>query len=138
MKREIKFREYRGDGRWHYWGLMDEGKFVGPCSPNSKAYQFTGHKTIKGKELYEGDIVFVEEHEDTGDKRYYLVIVWIPEWSMFASLHLDEYNKFIKEGYKVLDEPLFWTYTLETSENDFHYAGNIHETPHLVNLAVGV
>lgn len=55
--REIKFREYRGDGKWHYWGLMEEGKFVGPCSPNSKAFQLTGLTDTKGNAVWEGDII---------------------------------------------------------------------------------
>jgi hypothetical protein len=65
MQREIKFKEYRGDGKWHFWGLMDEGKFVGPCSPNSKAFQFTGIKDTKGNDIYEGDIL--KYHLDDGE-----------------------------------------------------------------------
>lgn len=64
--REIKFREYRGDGKWHYWGLMEEGKFIGPCSPNSIAQQFTGLFDSKGKEIYEGDILEFDLSEEAG------------------------------------------------------------------------
>lgn len=142
MNRQIKFRQPIAQGEkvvdWHYWGFID-GIFIAPVGPfenynggNGGTQQYTGHKTIKDKELYEHDIVFVEESQAEVDKRYYLVIVWIPEWSMFASLHVDEYIRWRDEGVKVLDEPLFWTYTLENAEEDFHYAGNIYENSELL------
>ena len=94
--------------------------------------RFTGKKGFNDRELYEGDIVFYEEKTDEGDERYYLVIVWIQEWSMFASLHLDEYKTYLEFGAKELDESMFWTYTLEESEH-YHYAGNIFENVDLLN-----
>jgi uncharacterized phage protein (TIGR01671 family) len=144
--REIKFRGQRLNSSEWLTGTFarkcDRTLFVFPDTGlNSADYyevkpetlgQYTGHKTINGRELYEDDIVFVEEAEDHGDVRYYLVIVWINEWSMFASLHIDEYQKFIVDGYKALDEAMFWTYTLENSEKDFHYEGNIHENQTLL------
>lgn len=93
--------------------------------------QFSGKLGYNKKELHDGDIVFYEEAEENGDKRYYLVIVWIPEWCMFASIFVDEYHKFIKNGALGLDESMFWTYTLEQSEH-FHYAGDIHQNPELL------
>lgn len=93
--------------------------------------QFTGRKCYNKKDVYEGDILFYEEQEDSGDVRYYLVVVWIQEWNMFASLHIDEYLKYIKSGAEALDEVMFWTYTLEGSEG-YHYAGNIFENPELL------
>lgn len=93
--------------------------------------QFTGKCGFNKKDLYEGDIVFYEEAEETGDKRYYLVIVWIQEWSMFASLFIDEYKKYIESGIEEIDETMFWTYNLEHSDN-YHYAGNIYENPDLL------
>lgn len=138
--REIKFRVWERDTdknqtpiEMRYCDSFKECAGIEEYYGNLSVWmQFTGHKTIQGRELYEGDIVFVEEEEDNKDVRYYLVIVWIPEWSMFASLHLNEYQKFLLEGYKALDEVMFWTYTLETAEQDFHYAGNIFEKPELL------
>jgi len=152
--REIKFRAW--DGLEMEYNIL-VGKFgafyVNPSNngldpndsssinPHNTKYtgryplmQYTGHKTLKDRELYEGDIVFVEDTDDDKDVRHYLVIVWVHEWSMFASLHLFEYIKFIDMGYSALDESMFWTYTLQNSERDFHYAGNIYENPELIKV----
>jgi hypothetical protein len=93
--------------------------------------QFTGKLGHNERELYEGDIVFYEEAGDDGDERHWLVIIWIPEWSMFASVFIDEYLKFLEKGAEAMDEVMFWTYTLQESEN-YHYAGNIYENKDLL------
>lgn len=111
------------------YGSDDKRVLIDPT--DCEILQYTGKKGFNERELYEGDIVFYEEAEEGGDRRYYLVIVWVAEWSMFASLHVDEYKKYIENGKDELDEPLFWTYTLEDSEH-FHFAGTIYETPELL------
>lgn len=96
--------------------------------------QFSGKKCFNGHELYDGDIVFYEEETDEGDRRFYLVITWVEEWCMFASLFHSEYKKYLENGVEELDEVLFWTYNLQDSER-YHYAGNIFENPDfLTNL----
>lgn len=93
--------------------------------------QFTGKKCFNDREVYEDDILFYEEETENGDRRYYLVVTWIKEWSMFATLHVSEYKKYLTEGAEALDESMFWTYTLEGC-GDYHYAGNIWEDPYLI------
>lgn len=65
---------------------------------------------------------------------FYLVIVWVQEWTMFATLRVDdEYPAYIANGIQALDEPMFWTYTLEDTDSQKHFlCGNIYENGHLL------
>ncbi len=134
--RDIKFREYRGNAKFHYWGLMEEGKFIGPCSPNSIAQQFTGLYDKNGTPIFEGDIFRIEESGDVDveDQMFYIVIVWIKEWCMFGSLSVQsEYQKYLRNGIEELDEPMFWTYSLEDTNSLKHFlCGDIYTTPELL------
>jgi len=152
--RDIKFRiiykgkvngyerltETKDSIHWEWMALdmnPDDGRerWVRGCYPIGFIYQrdqFTGKTCHNNKEVYQGDILFYEESEENGDKRYYLVVTWIQEWCMFATLHIEEYLNYIREGKEALDEVLFWTYPIEESE-DYHYAGTIHENPELLN-----
>lgn len=98
--------------------------------------QYTGLKDKNGKEIYEGDIFRVEEDgaEDGTDQIYYLVVVWVTEWAMFCTLRVsDEYFNYLHGGVKALDEPMFWAYTLEdTNDRRFYLCGNIHQNPELL------
>ena len=144
MIREIKFRCWHNPTQKMYdvYGFDNDNVYIDTLDspePGVNIFprqecaliQFTGHYGFGKKELYEDDIVFYEEEEETVDKRYYLVIIWIHEWSMFASLQVDEYLKYRENGAESLDEFMFWTYTLEESEH-YHYAGNIHQNPGLL------
>jgi hypothetical protein len=62
---EIKFSELVWDYdrdkfiKWHYWGLLREGEFIGPCNSQNTQCKFTDLYDKNGKETYEGDIVRV-------------------------------------------------------------------------------
>lgn len=145
--RDIKFRA------WNLMGMSEPGtlkelttfkpdlgghKILSVTWPEETIFmQYTEHKTINGRELYDLDIVFVENNAlevDESDERYYLVICWIKEWSMFASLHVSEYLNYKSQGIEAIDESMFWTYTLENAEKDFYYAGNVLENSNLLDL----
>lgn len=109
---------YNGDEWMHFKG---------------EVMQFTGLYDKNGKEIYEGDVFRLEEAADHGDIRFYLVITWVKEWCMFATLRTDEYAAYLKSGVEALDEPMFWTYTLEDTNNSKYFlCGNIHQNPELL------
>ena len=137
MNREIKFRAFfkrngRDDGMWVYYGINGKPKPIGSAKLEIEDQQYTGFKDKHQNEIYEGDIFRVEE--DLEDRIYYLVIVWVKEWGMFCTLRVDdEYFDYMNDGIKALDEPMFWTYTLEdTNDRRFFLCGNIHQNPELV------
>lgn len=156
MKREIKFRGKRNqwfrNGEWvcglpmygsgghinHICGWMGEDrdeKYEQVEIDLETVGQYTGHN-IKGVDLYEDDIVRLEENEpgvDPSDKTTYYVCTWIQEWAMFALLRLeDEYSEYKNEGTESLDTTMFWTFPLDVEDignSQHHICGTIHDNP---------
>jgi len=128
-------------GNWQYGSLLhsegDENYFIHNSICQVKVdpetvCQFTGKHMAKGNKVFNGTIAFTEVEEDEGDRRIYVVCVWIEEWSMFAFLTVEEYKNYLENGFESIDEPMFWTYNLQDSEK-YHYAGNIFDNPELLN-----
>lgn len=140
MKRDIKFRAYNTESKemifWHqmgddHWDLWNEFRIC------DTMMQYTGLKDKNGREIYEGDIFRIEENGtevDDVDRVFYVVIVWVQEWCMFCSLLVDgEYSAYLSNGIEGLDEPMFWTYTLEDTDSRKHFlCGNIYENQNLL------
>ena len=119
MGREIKFRIYL-QGKFHYWGYLDEGEglmFVSPPSgggltieeAQKRSEQLTGLKDHKGVEAYHKDIC-------TDGQTNYLI-----EWDeKKASFYLVPINT---KGYWLTMNMLsvYWI------------IGNFHENPELSN-----
>lgn len=157
--RIIKFRGNRVDnGEWVYGSLINTMSAIPYIMPEQKVIatgrafnllavevipetvgQFTGHQ-IGGVNLYESDIVRLEENEDgvdPEDRMIYYVVTWISEWCMFALLRVeDEYQEYLNEGTESLDTASFWTFPLDVEDigNSNHYlCGNIYENKNLLN-----
>lgn len=87
--------------------------------------QSIGKEDKKGKEIYEGDM-YLSDWEHNGKKEQFTyVITYIKEWTMFASLEINEYEKYKEAGIDGLDEAMFWTYPVLDSKN-IEILGNIY------------
>jgi uncharacterized phage protein (TIGR01671 family) len=154
-KRVIKFRAWDPDAKKMIYkpetlkrvtyNETDNGFHMGRLDKTSgdwvefRIMQWTGLHDKNGKEIYEGDIFRIEEEEDEDDRVFYVVITWVKEWCMFCSLLVEsEYFDYLNDGIEALDEPMFWTYTLEDTNSSKHFlCGNVYQNPELILEAKG-
>lgn len=146
--REIKFRAWNGkefidvgvldldkEEAMDYYNWWDGywGEQVDYTGDKQVLFQYTGRKDKNDREVFEGDIYRIEEETDGLDEVFHVVVIWIDEWSMFASVLLEEYHRYKVGGAKELDEQLFWTYTLNDINSPKHfYCGDIYQNPDLL------
>lgn len=96
------------------WFYFDEDQYVLLMS--------TGKHTLKGREVFEGDVLFEEIEDDEGDVRVYFIVVWIEETSSFGLLCDFEYIDYEDGRLEELD---LQELSGLQSINKLHYAGNI-------------
>jgi hypothetical protein len=143
--KEYKFRAWY-DGRLYYqdeiyfvFGKLgyfeayfyndDEDMPIFTSEDNVILMPYTGKITCKGNEIYDNDIVFIEDETDEGDRRIYFICKWIPEWAGFTFLSYGELLSYEDNGVSALNDPI--SYNLENSEK-YHYAGNYIQNPELL------
>lgn len=107
--------------------IYDRDKFI--------PLQSTGHVDSAHKEIFECDILRETIEMEHGDVNHYFIVTWISEWSMFAALMHEEYDKYLSNGAEALDESMFWTFTIEKG-NGFTVCGNILEHTDYIRKAL--
>lgn len=139
--REIKFRAWDSltKSMIEDYCVLNETRFEGYDLTNNiheviGVMQYTGLKDKNGTFIFEGDIFRIEEETDGEDEVLYVIVVWVQEWTMFCTLRtIGEYQDYLDRGIQALDEPMFWTYTLEDTNSRKHFlCGNLYQNPELL------
>lgn len=120
---------YIYDDQLETHNIYKRGSFF-EISPTSLC-RCTGRKSIKGRPLFENDIVFDEVAEDYGDRRIYYVCKWINEWSKFVFLSYGELYQYEDGGVGKDGLQDDGTFSIDSAEN-YHYAGNYIDNPDLL------
>jgi hypothetical protein len=123
---EIKFRGYNGE-KWLFGNLDIDYKTKQAAISDDRWWrhpvrfetvgQFTGLEDSTGKEIYEGDILFVKAEN--------------PYWSKFDSKHVVTWcnDGWILNDYGTDDPGLFHI----LMNNNCEIIGNVHDNPELLN-----
>lgn len=139
--RQINFRgKSSRDGEWFFGNLYDKdtkgnthimslerGCLV--IDPDTVG-QYTGLHDRKDREIYEGDILFVEFADKSGGNQ---LVGWSKETASWGIMSTYEYQS-LKDGY---DWPEFESHTLLAFLRHAitcEVVGNIHDNPELMNV----
>jgi uncharacterized phage protein (TIGR01671 family) len=126
-KRDIKFRAL-DDGKMIYptGALVKLERFFRVIRQDAKLMQYTGAKDIKGKEIYEGDIV-----------RLHTMDSWDIENDkpILKPTGQVSFIEFINNGFWVNKESFGWEGEGLWDWEKLEVIGNIFENPELINLA---
>ena len=142
--RQIKFRGRQlSTGKWIYGDLVHDnmgGFYVYPMDCNGffrdnmaaadTVGQYTGLNDRKDREIYEGDILFVEFADKSGGNQ---LVGWNEETASWGIMSTYEYQS-LKEGD---DWPEFKNHTLIAFLKHAiicEVVGNIHDNPELMNV----
>lgn len=124
--RKIKFREFRRGVMSYDINLpfnenLDLNEQIEVIQENSKLMQYTGLRDKKGVEIYEGDIIYLNDQNN--------IIQFIDSSFMLIGLHKDRYLKNYSEIKRYLKHT-----TLANSGNitTLKVIGNIHENSDLL------
>lgn len=120
MKREIKFRAKETSGKdWCYGIMHNEGINLFPVSVDMETIcQFTGLTDKKGREIYEGDVLRI----NNGAVICLLVVTWNAEVGSWCLRFKEE----LKEGTRPLGR---W---LCDRDYDIELTGNIYDNKELL------
>lgn len=130
-KREIKFRVWNLDRKeWADFGYLDmNGNFIQEGleyhNYNYKVMQYTGLKDKNGKEIYEGDVVMIQERED-GSAQIGIVKWDTAEVRFFVHVKTSKTDMWYGfDSFNIEEEGVF------TDKYDIRIIGNIYENPEL-------
>lgn len=132
--REIKFRQRIKTGGFHYWGYIEGQGFVSPMGPvmGGESDPYTGLNDKNGKEIYEGDILSIDDSSSADYfgpyEPYFHILPVIYRYGGFC-VHIDEraYGSFLDAD---VDHSL--RDIIEDIGLEVEVIGNVYENPELM------
>ena len=131
MKREIKFRGKSVlNDEWIYGDLVhriNSPKTISPVQINGIGVkedtvgQFTGLFDKNGKEIYEGDMIVVND-------KYPKLVKYIDDYACFCLANIEDLDENMDTGYWHQVSPGWWN----SSKREIRVIGNIYDHPELI------